>query len=202
MASPSLEPRANPSPGPRAEPGTDPKLELVQSLGHPERGGLDAGLLAQLNQRRNGPGQRQLALHLGVLLVGGLLWSLPQRGGMLAGLVVPAALVGPLGVVGLVLLGSGLAFAFCAMHECGHRTAFASRDLNDAVAWWAGVLSFYNADFYRRYHQWHHRYTHLPGLDPELEDSPPHHPGGVPARAECHPLVDRQDPRPQRGAAR
>ena len=173
MARPSLEPRANPSPGPRAEPGTDFKLELGQSLGHPERGGLDAGLLAQLNQRRNGPGQRQLALHLGVLLVGGLLWSLPQRGGMLAGLVVPAALVGPLGVVGLVLLGSGLAFAFCAMHECGHRTAFASRDLNDAVAWWAGVLSFYNADFYRRYHQWHHRYTHLPGLDPELEDSPP-----------------------------
>jgi fatty acid desaturase len=35
------------------------------------------------------------------------------------------------------------------------------------------VLSFYNSDFYRRYHQWHHRYTHLPGLDPELEDAPP-----------------------------
>jgi fatty acid desaturase len=59
------------------------------------------------------------------------------------------------------------------MHEAGHRSAFASRSLNDAVAWWAGVLSFYNADFYRRYHQWHHRYTHLPGLDPELEDAPP-----------------------------
>jgi fatty acid desaturase len=59
------------------------------------------------------------------------------------------------------------------MHEAGHRTAFASRALNDSVAWWAGVLSFYNADFYRRYHQWHHRYTHLVGLDPELEDSPP-----------------------------
>ena len=173
MARPSLEPRANPGPGPRAEPGTDPKLALVQSLDHSERGGLDADLLAQLNQRRNGPGLRQLALHLGVILVGGLLWTLPLRGGTLAGLVVPAALVGPLGVVGLVLLGSGLAFAFCAMHECGHRTAFASRGLNDGVAWWAGVLSFYNADFYRRYHQWHHRYTHLPGLDPELEDSPP-----------------------------
>ena len=173
MARPSLEPRANPGPGPRAEPGTDPKLELVQSLDHSEREGLDADLLAQLNQRRNGPGLRQLALHLGVILVGGLLWSLPLRGGALGGLVVPAALVVPLGVVGLVLLGSGLAFAFCAMHECGHRTAFASRDLNDAVAWWAGVLSFYNADFYRRYHQWHHRYTHLPGLDPELEDRPP-----------------------------
>jgi hypothetical protein len=44
------------------------------------------------------------------------------------------------------------------MHEAGHRTAFASRALNDGVACWAGVLSFYNgvlsfynADFYRRY---------------------------------------------------
>jgi len=36
-----------------------------------------------------------------------------------------------------------------------------------------GVLSFYNADFYRRYHQWHHRYTHQPGLDPELEGGTP-----------------------------
>jgi fatty acid desaturase len=59
------------------------------------------------------------------------------------------------------------------MHECGHRTAFADRRLNDAAAWLAGLLSFYNATFYRRYHQWHHRYTHLPGLDPELEDAPP-----------------------------
>ena len=73
----------------------------------------------------------------------------------------------------LLLLGWTLAFGFCAMHECGHRTAFASRRPNDALAWWAGVLSFYNADFYRRYHQWHHRYTHQPGLDPELEDQPP-----------------------------
>jgi len=42
----------------------------------------------------------------------------------------------------LLLLGWGLAFAFCAMHDAGHRTAFASRARNDAVAWWAGVLSF------------------------------------------------------------
>ncbi|MEB3333141.1 MAG: fatty acid desaturase [Synechococcaceae cyanobacterium] len=54
-----------------------------------------------------------------------------------------------------------------------HRTVFRSRALNDAVAWLMGLLSFYNATFYRRYHQWHHRYTHQPGLDPELEDPPP-----------------------------
>jgi len=135
---------------------------------------LRSEVLSSLNQRRDRPGLLQLSGHLGLLLLGGLLWSLPPKGGgALAGMVVPAPLVWPLGLVGLLLLGHGLAFAFCAMHEAGHRTAFASRALNDAVAWWAGVLSFYNADFYRRYHQWHHRYTHLVGLDPELEDRPP-----------------------------
>jgi fatty acid desaturase len=129
---------------------------------------LEAAELAWLNERRDAPGLRQLALHLVVLLAGGLLWGLP--------LWLPAAreaIPWPLRGVGLLLLGLGLAFAFCPMHESGHRTAFADRGLNDSVAWWAGVLSFYNADFYRRYHQWHHRYTHQPGLDPELEDDPP-----------------------------
>jgi fatty acid desaturase len=151
-------------------------------------GSLPADRLAALNQRHDRPGLLQLALHLGVLVAGGLLWGQALGQGPLAGSLlgwslvpaplvpapmVPAPLVAPLGLIGLLLLGWGLAFAFCAMHEAGHRTAFASRSLNDAVAWWAGVLSFYNADFYRRYHQWHHRYTHLVGLDPELEDSPP-----------------------------
>lgn len=156
-------------------------------------GTLPADRLAALNHRQDRPGLLQLAFHLGVLVGGGLLWGQALGQGPLAGSLrgwflvpaplvpapllsaplVPAPLVWPLGLLGLLLLGWGLAFAFCAMHEAGHRTAFANRQLNDTVAWWAGVLSFYNADFYRRYHQWHHRYTHLVGLDPELEDSPP-----------------------------
>jgi fatty acid desaturase len=134
---------------------------------------LSAEQLAQLNQRHDRAGLLQLAGHLALLLAGGLLWSLLLQSGGPSGLALPPALVWPLGLLGLLLLGWALAFGFCAMHEAGHRTAFASRPLNDAVAWWAGVLSFYNADFYRRYHQWHHRYTHQMGLDPELEDSPP-----------------------------
>jgi fatty acid desaturase len=130
-------------------PASAPTVELLPSP-----------VLARLNERLDGPGLRQLLGHLAVLLAGGLLWG--------------SELAWPLRLAGLVLLGGGLAFAFCAMHESGHRTAFASRRLNDTVAWWAGVLSFYNADFYRRYHQWHHRYTHQVGLDPELEDRPPH----------------------------
>ncbi|MFM7311727.1 MAG: fatty acid desaturase, partial [Cyanobium sp.] len=130
---------------------------------------LSVGDLERLNQRSNRPGVSLLLLHLAVLSAGGLLWGLPLADISPAGVTIPW----PLRVVGLLLLGVGLAFGFCPMHECGHRTAFADRNLNDAVAWWAGVLSFYNADFYRRYHQWHHRYTHLVGRDPELEDAPP-----------------------------
>ena len=141
-------------------------------------GSLPSDRLASLNRRHDRPGLLQLAFHLAVLLTGGLLWALalgqgPLAASHLAAPLLPAPIVAPLGLLGLLLLGHGLAFAFCAMHEAGHRTAFASRALNDGVAWWAGVLSFYNADFYRRYHQWHHRFTHLVGLDPELEDSPP-----------------------------
>jgi fatty acid desaturase len=141
---------------PLATTSTSP---VAAALLHPEA-------LARLNQRSDARGLAQLLLHLALLLAGALLWGLPRLG------VAPVP-PWPLQLLGLLLLGLGLAFGFCALHECGHRTAFARRDLNDAVAWWAGVLSFYNADFYRRYHQWHHRYTHQLGLDPELEDPPP-----------------------------
>ncbi|MEB3194878.1 MAG: fatty acid desaturase [Cyanobacteriota bacterium] len=121
---------------------------------------LPEPLLAELNQRRSGPAWRQL-LGYGTLLLGaGAVWGSP-------------GLPWPLRLLGLLVLGWGLAFSFCAMHECAHRTAFVDRERNDTLAWWFGVLSFYNADFYRRYHQWHHRHTHQPGLDPELEDAPP-----------------------------
>ena len=116
--------------------------------------------LAALNQRSDTAGWRQTIGHAALIILSATLW-------------LHADAPWPLRLVGLVVLGAGLAFGFCAMHECGHRTAFANRNLNDSVAWWAGVLSFYNADFYRRYHQWHHRYTHQPGLDPELEDPIP-----------------------------
>ena len=121
---------------------------------------LPEPLLAELNQRRIGPAWRQLLGHGVLLVAAGGLWGTP-------------ALPWPLRLLGLLVLGWGLAFSFCAMHECAHRTAFVDRERNDTLAWWFGVLSFYNADFYRRYHQWHHRHTHQPGLDPELEDAPP-----------------------------
>lgn len=116
--------------------------------------------LAELNQLRNGPAVVRLTSHLLTILIGGLVWG--QQAWPLA-----------LRLVGLLVCGVGLATCFAGLHECSHRTAFKSRSANDAAAWLLGLLSFYNATAYRRYHQWHHRYTHQPGLDPELDDPVP-----------------------------
>jgi fatty acid desaturase len=67
-----------------------------------------------------------------------------------------------------VLHGITIVTLFAPMHECVHRTAFASRRANVAVGWIAGVLSFYNSTFYWYFHSWHHRYTQDPARDPEL----------------------------------
>jgi fatty acid desaturase len=116
--------------------------------------------LAQLNELRNGPAALRLASHLLTIAVGGVVWG--QQGWPLL-----------LRLAGLALCGVGLATCFAGLHECSHRTAFRSRTANDVAAWGLGLLSFYNATAYRRYHQWHHRYTHQPGLDPELDDPVP-----------------------------
>ncbi|MFQ4135518.1 fatty acid desaturase [Nodosilinea sp. PGN35] len=119
---------------------------------------LSAAALTTLNQRSNRAGVLRFLGHLGVIVLGGYLW-----GSAPLWLALPA----------LVACGAGLALMFCAMHESCHRTAFANPRLNDAAAWLTGLLSFYNSTFYRRYHKWHHRYTQIPGKDPELEDPKP-----------------------------
>ena len=116
--------------------------------------------LAALNQLRDGPAWIRLVSHLLTIATGGLAWG--HQGWPL-----------PLRLAGLVVCGLGLATCFAGLHECSHRTAFKTRALNDGAAWLLGLLSFYNATAYRRYHQWHHRYTHQPGLDPELDDPVP-----------------------------
>lgn len=122
---------------------------------------LSIAELQDLNQRSNWAGLRQLTLHLGIILVSDAVW-LTQLGERWW-LAIPA----------LFLCGTSLATMFATLHECSHRTAFASQRLNDAVASLAGLLCFYNSDFYRRYHKWHHRYTQIPGKDPELDDPKP-----------------------------
>ncbi|MEG3858578.1 fatty acid desaturase [Microcoleus sp. herbarium12] len=105
--------------------------------------------LSVLNQRSNLKGLVQLAGHLAVMATSGYLWATSWGNWLVA---FPS----------LVVYGFSLASMFAPMHEAVHRTAFASNRLNDIVAWLAGVLSFYNGTFYRRYHKWHHRYTQIP----------------------------------------
>uniref|UniRef100_B8HS19 Fatty acid desaturase n=1 Tax=Cyanothece sp. (strain PCC 7425 / ATCC 29141) TaxID=395961 RepID=B8HS19_CYAP4 len=125
---------------------------------------LSVQALAELNQRSDAKGWQQLAAHLLVMVASGTIWGISWGIGWGNWAVaVPA----------VVIYGFSLASMFAALHECVHRTAFANQAINDRVAWLAGVLSFYNSDFYRRYHKWHHRYTQIPGKDPELEDARP-----------------------------
>lgn len=121
---------------------------------------LSSEQLNVLNTRSNWKGLTQLAVHLMIMTVSGYLW-----GSNLNNLVI--------GLPALIIYGFSFASMFAPMHECVHRSAFASNSLNDGVAWFAGLLSFYNSTFYRRYHKWHHRYTQIPGKDPELGDPKP-----------------------------
>lgn len=147
---------------------TTSSIQPASPLAHPSSANprqlLSADTLGPLNRRSNLNGTLQLAAHLTVTGLSGLVW-----GGYLNGWPLPSLVVLP----ALIVYGSGLAFMFCAVHECVHRTAFASNRANDAIAWLAGLLSFYNSTFYRRYHKWHHRYTRVPGKDPELDDPEP-----------------------------
>jgi fatty acid desaturase len=119
--------------------------------------------LRELQQRSDRRGLARLAGHLLAVGVAGALYAqllARSRHWLLCGL-------------GALVLGFTLVTMFAAMHECVHRTAFKSRWLNDLVGWFAGLLSFYNSTFYRYYHGWHHRFTQIPGRDPELDDPKP-----------------------------
>jgi fatty acid desaturase len=122
---------------------------------------LPAEVLKQLNARSTVKGLMRLAAHFAILGIGGYLWN--TNCGQNWAIALPA----------LILYGFGLAAMFAPLHECSHRTAFASKALNDAVGWLAGLLSLYNSAFFRRYHKWHHRYAQNPEKDPELSDSVP-----------------------------
>jgi len=124
---------------------------------------IAADELRQLQQRSDAKGLLRLLGHLLAIGGTGLVYTLARQRHWPLLLQAACALA----------LGFTLVTMFAAMHESVHRTAFKSRWLNDAVGWFAGLLSFYSSTFYRPYHGWHHRYTQLKGQDPELEDPKP-----------------------------
>jgi fatty acid desaturase len=140
-------------------------LETPASLESPDMGTsglagratLDIGIVRALSTRSDERGLLRFAGHLGVMaLTGSLVWFALMRGWWW--LLLPA----------LVVHGFTLVTMFAPMHECVHRTAFASPKLNEIFGWLAGLLGFYNFHYYRYYHTWHHRYTQDPARDPEL----------------------------------
>lgn len=138
---------------------------LAQAM--PGESPISRDRLRELQQRSDSKGLRRFAAHIAFIGAAGALYfeALARGSGWgTAFAIVP--------------YGFSLASMFAAMHEAVHRTAFRSTRLNDAVAWVAGLLSFYNGTFYRPYHGWHHRFTQIPGKDPELDDGKPSSLGG------------------------
>jgi fatty acid desaturase len=122
---------------------------------HPIRDLVAPAFLGSLSRRSDLCGAMQRASHGACIGATGVLVWLAEP---LWYLLVPA----------MLLHGVTIVTLFAPMHECVHRTAFATRTANEIVGWVAGVLSFYNATFYWHFHSWHHRYTHDPERDPEL----------------------------------
>ena len=121
--------------------------------------GMDRDTLRQLSRRSNARGLWQIALHCALLcMTGFLVWR--SRG---SAWLVPA----------MLLHGLVLNFVFCALHESVHRTAFASRRLNDLVAWISGALLLLPPGYFRLFHFAHHRFTQDPARDPELAQPAP-----------------------------
>jgi fatty acid desaturase len=57
---------------------------------------------------------------------------------------------------------------FACLHETAHNTAFKSTSLNKVAAVLVGIAHVYPSTLFRELHFTHHRYTHIPGKDPEI----------------------------------
>ncbi len=77
-------------------------------------------------------------------------------------------LIWPLGVL--------LVFQFTLLHETVHYTPFATRHLNEFVAYCCGFILCIPPLWFRYFHLEHHRYTQIPGKDPELATPKPQTP--------------------------
>lgn len=110
--------------------------------------------LLALAARRDGPGLQRLAVQVP--------W--------LVGSAVAMALATTWEGWALAVALNGIAqwTFFGPLHECCHRTAFATDALNRAVGWLAGFVQLTGPARMRAFHFAHHRHTHVLADDPEL----------------------------------
>jgi fatty acid desaturase len=118
---------------------------------------LEPGVKAALTKRKDGPGLRHLALHGGAILACGL-WI---------------ALGWPLWWALLPVQGVLIVFLFTLEHEATHKTPFAHAALNEGVGRACGFLLLLPFEWFRYFHLAHHRWTNIPGRDPELAGGKP-----------------------------
>jgi len=117
---------------------------------------ISVGKLRALSERRNNPAFiRFIIVVLLCLLVG--FWVVNAWSSSWWNLV-------------LSQIGFGLMVCsvFAGLHETAHGTAFASRKLNRFAAFLFGVFHIYPSSIFREFHFTHHRFTHIPGKDPEI----------------------------------
>ncbi len=118
---------------------------------------VPADLRERMVERSDGPGLRHLGLHLGLILGIGA--------GIAGGVPGWWALLPVQGVLVISL--------FMLEHEATHRTPFRTVWLNDWVGRLCGVLLVLPFEWFRAFHMAHHRWTNLPGKDPELAGPKP-----------------------------
>ena len=68
----------------------------------------------------------------------------------------------------LIPHGILIAFLFTLQHECTHNTPFRSLWLNSVAGHVIAFLLFQPFLWFRYFHLAHHKYTNIPGKDPEL----------------------------------
>ena len=110
-----------------------------------------------LTETRDGPALRRIALHAAVIGTG-MAWI---------------ALALPLWWLMIWPTGIALAFLFTLQHECTHKTPFRTPWLNEGIGHVTGLLLVQPFLWFRAFHMAHHRYTNLPGQDPELDGDKP-----------------------------
>ncbi|MEM8688300.1 MAG: fatty acid desaturase family protein [Pseudomonadota bacterium] len=119
--------------------------------------GLPAETRARLLAQSDGPGLTRFCAHFGAVLLGAVLIVRGVPGWPLL----------------LVVQGLFIGFLFTPLHETIHRTAFRTEWLNTAVAALCGFAVLIAPNWFRYFHFAHHRFTHEPGRDPELEAGKP-----------------------------
>ena len=112
---------------------------------------------ADLTTLSDAKGLWHLAGHLGLI---GLLGTLIATGSPGWPLLLP--------LQGIVVI-----FLFTLEHECTHRTPFAHPRLSDWVGRACGFALLLPFEWFRAFHLAHHRWTNIPGKDPELAGPKP-----------------------------